>query len=93
MAVPSDLRNRTLHIHWQEAKRQNGVFTPEISIKETAVINVLQADPSTSIADISAITGFSRRTIDRIINSLKDKDLIQRTGPKNRPLWTVILPD
>lgn len=104
--IPADLRNRTLHINWEapkcqdgtldETKRQNDVLeTPtslsdQLSLKEMAVIRLIDKDPKISIASITAKTGLSRRTVDRTIAALKEKGLVARTGAKNNATWTII---
>lgn len=106
--IPADLRNRTLHIRWEGpkcqectldgAKRQNDVLeTPislsdQLSLKEMAVIRLIDKDPKLSIASITAKTGLSRRTIDRTIAALKEKGIVARTGAKNNATWIINKP-
>ena len=101
--IPTDLRNRTLHIRWKESKPQNDVsespkrqndvlktseiLTGKLTLKEMAVANLITADPKISIASITTKTGLSRRTIDRIISTLKEKGLLTRQGAKNNATW------
>lgn len=103
--IPADLRNRTLHIHWNEplrhfdvsedAKRQNDVLkTPwllsdRLSLKEMAVIRLVSADSKISIGSITSQTGLSRRTVDRIIAALKEKGILLREGSKNNTNWVI----
>lgn len=103
--IPADLRNRTLHIHWKEprrhndvsevAKRQNDVletplsFSECLSFKEMAVIRLIASDSKISIASITAKTGLSRRTVDRVISALKDKGILTREGAKNNATWLI----
>ena len=103
--IPADLRNRTLHIRWDEplrqddvsedAKRQNNVletplsFSERLSLKEMAVIRLIASDSKISIATITAKTGLSRRTVDRVIAALKDKGIITREGAKNNATWLI----
>lgn len=105
--TPADLRNRTLHIRWNEplrqndaserAKRQNDVletplsFSEILSLKEMAVIRLIASDSKISIASITSKTGMSRRTIDRIIAVLKDKRIIAREGAKNNATWKILI--
>lgn len=104
--IPADLRNRTLHIRWEApkcqdvtldgAKRQNDVLemstslSEQLSLKEMAVIRLIDKDPKISIASITAKTGLSRRTVDRTIAALKEKGLVARTGAKNDVTWAII---
>ena len=103
--VPADLRNRTLHIRWNEEKRQTDVLddskrqndvletplplTAHLSLKEMAVIKTIQENPRISIAAIAAKTGLSKRTVDRAIASLKEKAILSRIGAKNNATWVI----
>lgn len=105
LGIPADLRNRTLHIRWQEAKRQDDALpglkrqndvleTPvslaaKLSLKEMAVIHAITTHPKIAIADITDKTGLSRRTIDRVIAGLKEKGLLIREGAKNNAIWKI----
>ena len=99
--IPADLRNRTLHIRWEDAKHQNEVAkrqtdvleTPSLSatlsLKEMAVIQQVQSNPNISITAIAANTRLSKSTIDRIIRNLKKKGLLSRVGAKNNATWII----
>ena len=105
----NELKNRYLHIRWNDAKPQNDVLespkrqndvleTPEelstrLTLKEVAVAKLITADPKISIASITAKTGLSRRTVDRIIATLKEKGLLTRQGAKNNATWVIQLPN
>ncbi len=106
--IPADLRNRTLHIRWEESKSRNDVLespkrqndvletseilTEKLTLKEMAVISLITTDPKISIASITTKTGLSRRTVDRIIATLKEKSLLTRQGAKNNATWVTQLP-
>lgn len=98
--IPADLRNRTLHIRWEEAKPQNEVakrqndvletsFSTQLSLKEMAVIRQIEVNPNISITAIAANTRLSKSTIDRVIRTLKEKGLLTRTGAKNNATWII----
>lgn len=101
--IPADLRNRTLHIRWDEAKPQNGaskrqndvletletILSSQLSLKEMAVIRQIQDNQNISITDIAANTRLSKSTIDRVIRALKEKGLLTRTGAKNNAKWVI----
>lgn len=105
LGIPADLRNRTLHIRWneplrqndvsEESKRQNDVlktplsFSERLSLKEMAVIRLISTDSRISITTITAKTGLSRRTVDRVIAALKDKGILVREGAKNNATWVI----
>ena len=98
------LRNRYLHIRWQDVKHhfdvsdvlkhQNDVSSvmPEgLSLKEPAVLKSIMADNGISIARLAETIGLSTSTIDRIIKSLKDKCILSRTGSTKQLNWEVNL--
>jgi len=103
--IPTDLRNRTLHIRWNETKPQNDVLAStkrqtdvseasvelsgKLSLKEMAVIWLIMSNPQISIANIATKTGLSKRSVDRAIASLKEKAILSRIGAKNNATWIV----
>lgn len=103
--TPADLRNRTLHIRWNETRPQNDVLeatkrqndaletsaelSAQLTLKEMAVIRLIMNDPQISIANIANKTGQSRRTVDRAIATLKEKAILSRIGAKNNATWIV----
>lgn len=103
--VPTDLRNRTLHIKWNNDKRQNDVsydakrqndvletpssLTTHLSLKEMAVIKAIHENPQISISAIANKTGLSKRTVDRAIASLKENSILSRIGAKNNATWVI----
>lgn len=99
--IPADLRNRTLHIRWEDAKHQNEVakrqnevletssLSTALSLKEMAVVQQIQSNPKISITAIAANTRLSKSTIDRIIRNLKEKGLLSRVGAKNNATWII----
>lgn len=98
--ILADLRNRTLHIRWDEAKpqseaskHQNDVLetslSTQLSLKEMAVIRQIQDNPNLSITAIAVNTRLSKSTIDRVIRTLKRKGLLTRIGAKNNATWLI----
>ena len=79
----------------EEAKRQNDVletpslFTERLSLKEMAEIRLIESDSRISIASITAKTGLSRCTVDRVISALKEKGILTREGAKNNATWII----
>lgn len=104
--MPTDLRNRTLHINWKVPKPQNDVsesvkpqndvletsevLVGQLTMKEMVVARLIMDDPNISIDSMSSKSGLSRSTIDRIISSLKGKGLLKREGSKNRANWRIL---
>ena len=101
----NELKNRYLHIRWNDAKPQNEVLgsskrqndvldtskemSARLTLKEMAVIQLITTDPKISIATITTKTGLARRTVDRIISILKEKGLLTRQGAKNNATWKI----
>ena len=98
----NELKNRYLHICWQSEKPQNdvsealkpqndvsSVMPEDLSLKETAVLKSIMADNSISIARLAETIGLSTSTIDRVIKSLKDKQILSRTGSTKHVKWIV----
>lgn len=100
----NELKNRSLHILWNDNQRQNDVsealkrqndvsenLPDGLTMKETIVLRLIIANTNISIATLSAKTGFSVRTIDRVIKALKDKRFLSRTGSTKQLHWMVTL--
>ena len=95
----NELKNRYLHIRWNDSKPQNevsenpkpqnAVLHQKLSIKENAVLDVMAKNPHVSIDDIAAGIGLSDSTVDRIIKALKNKGMIERKGQKNNSEWVI----
>lgn len=56
-------------------------------MKEMAVMRLIASDAKILIASITEKTGFSRRTVYRVIAALKDKGILSREGAKNNATW------
>lgn len=100
----NELKNRRLHVRWQGEKRQNDVseglkrqndvserIPGDMPIKERAVLELIMEDDGISIAQLAERTNLSKSTIDRIIKSLKAKNILVRTGPTRTRRWSVTL--
>lgn len=95
----NELKNRYLHIRWNDAKPQNEVSEetkpqndtpkPQLTVKEKSVVDIMTGNPLVSIDEMASATGISDSTIDRIIRSLKSKGIIERKGQKNNSRWVV----
>ena len=103
----ADLRNRTLHIRWngdnpvngvlESAKRQNDVSETSatisglLSIREMAVVHLMLENPHIAITEIARKSHLSKRTVDRIISILKERQIVARIGAKNNATWVINL--
>ncbi len=63
--------------------------TIKLSDKERAVLAIIKEKPHISINEIVEKTGFSRPTVTRSINSLKEEQLLERVGAKKNGHWDV----
>lgn len=55
-------------------------------------MQLIMADSKISIASITSKTGLSRRTVDRVIATLKEKGILVRQGAKNNATWAINFP-
>lgn len=64
--------------------------TVKLSANETKVYELLKKDNSINIEQIVATSKISRRTVIRILNSLKDYNIIKRVGSDKTGHWEII---
>ena len=62
----------------------------ELSKEELVVLSVFKNNRKAIKEDIINETRYSSRTIDRIIRSLEDKELIKRIGSNKNGYWEVL---
>ncbi|MBR1454776.1 MAG: winged helix-turn-helix transcriptional regulator [Lachnospiraceae bacterium] len=62
----------------------------KLSANETKVYELLKKDNSINIEQIVATSKISRRTVIRILNNLKDYDIIKRVGSDKTGHWEII---
>lgn len=63
--------------------------TLNLTKKENIVLEIIKKNRHVAILEIVEQTGFSRPTITRAINSLKEKQLLERVGAKKNGYWVV----
>lgn len=63
--------------------------TLNLTEKERIVLEVIKKNSHIAITDIVDKAGFSRATVTRTINSLKEKQLLERVGAKKNGHWVV----
>ncbi len=78
--------------------RQNtGVIRPSTiskgkkTITDSMILDMLKEDPTKTTTQLSEETGKSRRTIQRIINTLSDKGVIRRCGSDKKGYWEIVI--
>lgn len=71
-------------------RNEIGEINGELSKEELVVLSVFKNNRNAIKKDIINETRYSSRTIDRIIRSLKDKELIKRIGSNKNGYWEVL---
>ena len=67
----------------------NGLINGAITDNEDKVLHAITKDPTRTVAEISEITGISKRTVTRVISALKTKNLIERVGSNKTGYWKI----
>ena len=73
---------------WRSNGVVNGVV--KMSVGEEKVYKFLRKNPNATIKIISIDTNLSTRTVQRILSSLKEKDLLIRMGSDKTGYWKII---
>ncbi len=68
-----------------------GDFVADLSDKEKLVLLEIEQNPKVTTARISKACRLARRTVERIIKSLKDKQIIIRNGSSRNGSWKIII--
>lgn len=71
-------------------RNQDGEINGELSKEEFSVLSVFKTNKNAIKDDLIRQTGLSSRTIDRIIKSLKEKELLRRIGSNKNGYWEVL---
>ena len=69
---------------------KNGLITRNLTKDEQAVLAILNKEQHYSKAEIAGMIGKSTTTVQRIIKSLMERDLIKRVGSNKTGYWTII---
>lgn len=86
-----DLRNRTLHIRAKElseSKVQNEPINP-LGLQELAVVKDVDNNDSITLDQLAAVLGKSRSPVKRIVDSLKEKGILDREGARKNGRWVL----
>ncbi len=67
-----------------------GIINGTITEDEAFVMSLLREDPHRTVDQLIEISGKSRRTLNRIISTLKAKKLIFRIGSNRTGYWEVL---
>ena len=68
----------------------NVVIKPSLNNTEKKVVEVLIEYPSMKPLEIATKLGVTKRTIERSLKSLKEKEIIERVGAKHDENWVVV---
>ena len=89
----NELKNRNMHISGtlEAPKCQNvgGIGTLDVTLEELNVLNILKNDPQITQEKIAESINKSTRTVKRIIDSLKEKNIIIRLDGKRFGYWKI----
>lgn len=69
---------------------KNGVKSDAITESEAFVLSLIKDNANISIKEICQACGKSPRSVDRIIASLKEKNMIERIGTRRNGHWQVL---
>lgn len=69
----------------------DGVKLPKLPALQVQILDILKADPQTTVQQRVAATGKSTRTIERHLKTLREKQLLERVGPDKTGYWNVLL--
>jgi len=68
----------------------NGITNGTINDNEKCILNIIIKDPKITIAEMAIQSNKSIRTINRILNSLKEKKLVKRMNSNKDGYWEVL---
>ena len=85
-----ELKNRKLHLDWQEDAPKCQNDTLELSMEELALLKVIKNNPAITQAELVGITGQSLRTIKRLMAAMQAKGCIARQGGKRFGHWQIL---
>ncbi len=68
----------------------NGAINGVINENEKIVYTLMKENPKITVTEIIEKTNIPRRTINRIITSLKEKEMIDREGANKGGYWKVL---
>lgn len=91
----NDLRNRDLLVHVTQSdngippKGQND--TLNLTLEEVAIVKLLKENKFAKQSELALLINKSDRTVKRIMDSLKEKNVIERKNGKRNGYWEVKL--
>ena len=79
------LSNREMHIAYKEVDEQPEIVTD----REKTIIDLIQANPQITLAEISEKIDKSLRTVKNAMKTLQEKGIVERIGGKKNGSWKV----
>ena len=83
LVLKNNAENKTLAPN----KSINESINESLNVDEETILGLIVAKPEISQREMCEKTGFSRSKIQRILNSLKDKKIVSREGPRKKGTW------
>jgi predicted HTH transcriptional regulator len=68
----------------------NDVVNEALNTTEVSVLNAVSENNTLTITEIAEKIGKSKSTVDRVIKSLKDKDLLERKDSDKTGYWEIV---
>lgn len=70
-------------------KIQSDILDPALNASEKTILALLKQNPKYSREEIAERISKTVRTVQRALDSLKEKGYIKRSGPKNSAIWKI----
>ena len=80
------LSNREMHIAYKEEEEP----TRDVTDREKAIIDLIQANPQITLTEISERIDKSLRTVKNAMKTLQEKGIVERIGGKKNGSWRLI---
>ena len=95
-----ELKNRYLHVGYDEIARKShddvganvgaNVGASDLTKTEIQILNALRRNPRMTLAAVAEELELSRRHVERLVASLKEKGFVQRIGAAKNGVWKVV---
>ncbi len=79
------LSNREMHIAYKEEEEP----TRDVTDREKTIIDLIQANPQITLAEISEKIDKSLRTVKNAMKTLQEKGIVERIGGKKNGSWKI----
>ena len=79
------LSNREMHIAYKEPIEPAAI----VNDRETAIVEILRANPGITLDEVAEKIGKSPRTVKSAVKSMLERGIIERIGGKKNGSWLV----